>query len=312
MSDETDRRRWVTEGLDAGALRALAETLAPSELWSLLLWVVEQRAARRTPAAVQQQWRSDRFVAPSYVDQRVFLELDRELLAAAHAFESIELAPLAPLAACSSVALTAQNRIVSSLRGTEVISDPSNVLALESARRLRDDPALTVKLATSHRCVRAQPFPDRPGFAAHFRMFCLTSAGHEVKDQAFVVDALAEHIRTQLAALDRLERCGYRFPDRGVKLLATAEREPLARRVAAALPGVPVAHERLAHEYYDGLRFMIEARGPEGDGIPLIDGGAFDWLAKLTSNRKAVFVASAIGSQLAAYLFRPGAPPSKE
>jgi hypothetical protein len=34
------------------------------------------------------------------------------------------------------------------------------------------------------------------------------------------------------------------------------------------------------------------------------DGGAFDWLAKLTSNRRLVFTASALGSQLAAYLFR--------
>lgn len=305
MADDAGRRNWVTAGVDAGALRALAETLAPSELWSLLLWVAEQRAARRTPAAVLEQWRNDRFVAPSQVDQRVLLEIDRELLAAAHAFESIELAPLAPLGSCSAVALTAQNRIVSSLRGTEVVSDPTNVLALESARRLREQPALTVKLATSHRCVRAQPFPDRPGFAAHFRLFCLASAGHEIEDQAFVVGALQEHVRTHLAALDRLESVGYRFPDRSVTLKSTAEREPLARRVAAALPGIGVVHERFEHGYYHGLRFMIGARGVDGGAIQLIDGGAFDWLAKLMSNRKAVFVASAIGSQLAAFLFRP-------
>ena len=35
----------------------------------------------------------------------------------------------------------------------------------------------------------------------------------------------------------------------------------------------------------------------------LIDGGAFDWLRKLTSNRRLAFVASGMGSQLAAYLF---------
>jgi len=139
-------------------------------------------------------------------------------------------------------------------------------------------------------------------------MFCLTSAGHEVEDQAFVVGALIEHIRTHLAALDRLEQCGYRFPDRSVTLLSTAAREPLARRVAGALSGVSVAHERLTHDYYDGLRFMINTRGMDGGGVPLIDGGVFDWLAKLMSNRKAVFVASAIGSQLAAFLFRGNVP----
>jgi hypothetical protein len=48
---------------------------------------------------------------------------------------------------------------------------------------------------------------------------------------------------------------------------------------------------------------MISARAPSGQEIPLIDGGAFDWLRKLTSNNKMAFVASAIGSQLAAHIF---------
>ena len=68
--------------------------------------------------------------------------------------------------------------------------------------------------------------------------------------------------------------------------------------------GAPVVFETLAHDYYDGLRFMISARAAQGEHMPLIDGGAFDWLRKLTSNNKLVFVASALGSQLAAYLYR--------
>lgn len=302
--DRNDPRSWVTSGVDADALAALAKNLPASELWSVLLWVMQQRAAQRTPATLQQQWQSDRFVAPSAVDQRTLLELDRELLAAAGAFESIELSPLAPLGSCSAVALTTQNRIVSTIRGTEVVSDPTNVLALESARRLRRDPKQIVKFASSHRCMRAQEIPDRPGYAAHFRMFCLTTAGHEVKDQSFVVDALSEHIRTHLVALDRLERHGYRFADRVITLLSTPERQALAHRVAATLPAMTVVHQPLTHEYYHGLRFMINVDSVHGNGIPLIDGGVFNWVEKLASNRKMVFVASAIGSQLVAHLFR--------
>jgi hypothetical protein len=41
----------------------------------------------------------------------------------------------------------------------------------------------------------------------------------------------------------------------------------------------------------------------DGAKIPLIDGGAFDWLRKLASNQLA-FVASGMGSQLIAQLFR--------
>ena len=51
---------------------------------------------------------------------------------------------------------------------------------------------------------------------------------------------------------------------------------------------------------------MIDVKMGEGREIPLIDGGAFDWLHKLCSNNKLTFVASGMGSQLIAYLLRPG------
>jgi hypothetical protein len=45
-------------------------------------------------------------------------------------------------------------------------------------------------------------------------------------------------------------------------------------------------------------------RSPDGACFPLIDGGAFDWLRKVSANDKLAFVASGMGSQLAAYAFR--------
>jgi hypothetical protein len=300
MSSE---RTWIREGLGETAYAALASGLPASEVWSLLLGVLEERA-RRTPASLSRQWERDRFVQLCYIDQRTLNELDRHLLETASAFEPVELSPLAPLGAASAVALASQNKIVATIRGTEVVSDPTNVLALECARRLRKDPTAHVRLATSHRCVRAQAVPKLPGFAAHFRMFCMVSAGHERGSHAFMVDALIEHIRTQLAALARLEAHGYSFPERRVKLLSVPRFAEHAGRIASAIGGVPVVRDKLEHDYYDGIRFMIGVRAPSGDEIPFIDGGAFDWLRKLTSNNKMVYVASAMGSQLAAYLFR--------
>jgi hypothetical protein len=296
-------RPWASA--DSESIRdALAQGMAASELWSLLLSVLENRAAQRTPAMVRQQWEHDRFVQPCVVDQRTLNHLDSHLLAAAAAFEAVELGPLAPLGACSSVALTSQNRTVSTVRGTEVISDPTNVLALECAKRLRAAPGAVVKLTTSHRCVRAQPVPKQPGFAPHFRMFCLVTAGHELKDHALVTDALLEHIRTHVAALDRLEQHGYHFPGRQLRLLATPARAHLAQRIADAVEGLPVTLAALDHNYYDGLRFMLDVSTPAGDAIPFIDGGTFDWLRKLCANERMVLVASGMGSQLAAFLFR--------
>src|SRR5689334_12632302 len=140
-------RGWTQVGIDEAVQAALATGLRPSELWSLLLGVLEQRAQQRSPANLLQQWETDRFVRPSYVDQRTLVELEAQLLAAAQHFEPLELSPLAPLGACSVVALTGQNRIVSTIRGTEVVSDPTNVFALECAARLRKDPQAIVRLA---------------------------------------------------------------------------------------------------------------------------------------------------------------------
>jgi hypothetical protein len=291
-------------GIDATLRQALAQGMAPNELWSLLLSVFETRATQRTSATVRQQWQNDRFVQPCTIDQRTLNELDAHLLAAAANFEAIELSPLAPLAVCSAVALTSQNRVVSTVRGTEVVSDPTNVLALECAKRLRAAPGAEIKLTTCHRCVRAQAIPKIPGYAAHFRMFCLATAGHERKDHAFVTGALLEQIRTQLAGLDRLERHGYRFPDRRLRLLATPDRKHVAQRIAEAITEVPVTLDALEHSYYDGLRFMLYVGTPDGNAVPLIDGGAFDWLRKLAANDRMVFVASGMGSQLAAFMFR--------
>ena len=66
-----------------------------------------------------------------------------------------------------------------------------------------------------------------------------------------------------------------------------------------------VAGALLEHPYYNkGLRFQIAARSSDGIETPLIDGGAFDWVATLTSNRRAAYVASGLGSQLVSLMFR--------
>jgi hypothetical protein len=300
-----DDRSWAQAALDHEAREALASGLPASEVWSFLMGVMEARASSRAPASLGEQWARDRFVQPCSVDQRALLALDAHLFAAAETFEAVELSPVAPLGVCASIAPASQNKIVSTVRGSEVVSDPTNVLALECARRLRADGGQRVRLATSHRCLRAQAIPNQPGFAAHFRMFCLASAGREAPNREFTRSELAEHINTHLSALTRLAGNGYTVSRCSVRILSTAENAELAERTGAAVRGSPVEHSRLDHAYYDGIRFLIDVHGPNGDPMLLIDGGAFDWLGKLASNNKLVFVASGMGSQRIAQLFHP-------
>ncbi|HYU16517.1 MAG TPA: hypothetical protein VEL05_10610, partial [Candidatus Acidoferrum sp.] len=72
----------------------------------MLLEVMRRRARARTPADVFAQYQRDRFTGPSPLDQRVAVEIDRHLFAAASGFEALELSPVAPLGACSTVAMT--------------------------------------------------------------------------------------------------------------------------------------------------------------------------------------------------------------
>jgi hypothetical protein len=279
--------------------RNLAE-LTGSELQSVLLETLRERA-KRTPADVLAQYERDRFVSPAQTDQRESVAIDAHLLAAADGFDAIELSPVTPLGTSSSMGPTDQNRVLSALRTTEVVSDPTNVLALEIASRMRRSTG-PVHFATSQRVVRAQPVPKLPGYAQHFRIFVLASGGIETRDHGFTVETMVTHVRTLQAALDRLEQHGYAFGKRRIEILATPERAVLGDRIAATVGG---ERKLLEHAYYSGgLRYMLWVTAPDGSEIPLGDGGTFDWLAKLASNRRAVFVASGMGAQLVAVRFR--------
>jgi hypothetical protein len=297
-------RGWVVGGISSEAFAQLSSGLTGSQLQSLLLEVMRDRAAARTPTEVLAQYQRDRFTAPAAIDQRTALAIDAHLLAAAAEFEAIELSPVAPLGACSTLAPTDQHRVLSALRATEVVSDPTNVLALEAACRLRTG-APACHLATVQRVIRAQPVPKLPGFTQHFRIFTLATGGTETRDHAFSLDALALHVRTLLDALDRLERDGYAFGVRRVDVLASGARGELGDRLAATLAGrVAVARKPLDHPYYSGgIRYMLWVTAPDGTELPLGDGGTFDWLSRLLSNRRAVYVASGLGAQLVAVRF---------
>jgi hypothetical protein len=303
-----NNRSWIIEHVGSSAFEQLATGLSGSELQSVLLDVMQRRASARSPSDVLAQYQRDAFCSPASVDQRTILEVDSHLLAAADQFEAIELSPVAPLGSSSAVAKTSQNRVLSALRMAEVVSDTTNVLALECALRLRARPGAAVHLTTSQRVIRAQPVPKLPGFSQHFRLFVLASGGREAKDHAFTVNTVVLHIRTMRCALERLEQHGYSFGRRRVDILATPERQAIGDQIAEVL-GVDAARKPLEHPYYSGgLRYQIWVTAPDGLEVPLVDGGAFDWLAKLTSNRRAVFIATGAGAQLIPLRFRRAGP----
>jgi hypothetical protein len=296
------RRRGVPEAFDAVA------TWKPSQSTPLWLEVATQQASRRKPKDLLTQYRLDGFVSPSALDQRLTARLDAMVLAVAESFEALLLSPVAPLGVCSALAPTAQDRTLSAVRNLEVVSDPTNVLALECARRLTVRAAEAVRVCTVHQVVRAQPVPDRPGHSPHFRMFAMAEAGPGRGEDGFEVDAIVRHVSVFDRFFDATAAIGCQFPRRRAVILSSEARDTLAERAArslsTALPHVAVSRGPLASSYYGGARVQFGADTRSGEFCAIGDLGVFDWVARLTANHKHRFVASGLGIQLAPLLFR--------
>ena len=116
-----------------GLVEALAQ-LAPADLKSLLLRVFEHQAARRDPSMLLAQYERDGTVGAAPANHAV----DAAALRAAEGFEPVELAPVAPLGLNAVLGRIHQNNVLSTIRNTEVLADPTASLALEAAVRRRN------------------------------------------------------------------------------------------------------------------------------------------------------------------------------
>ena len=129
---------WQDDGMSD---RSIDGSRSPSDRRGELLAFARAAADSRRPVDLLAQWATDATVRPAQLDQRTSTAYDSLALEAAADYEALLLSPVAPIGTSSAVAPTSQDRTLSTIRGTEVVSDPTNVLALECARRLRVAPA---------------------------------------------------------------------------------------------------------------------------------------------------------------------------
>jgi hypothetical protein len=182
-----------------------------------------------------------------------------------------------------------QNRIVSTTRLTEVLSDPTNALAVEAAARRRQDSRGEVHLAAAHRVLRAQPFP--PGFSSHFPLFAVASSARDTGSGETESRLLLAQVRFWRAVLMELLPAATpqisvtffdggavreRFLDTGIRALEADGRPSLV---------LEDPDRQRARGYYRGAALRITAA--EGRSrVELGDGGLTDWTAQLTGNAK--------------------------
>ncbi|WP_446219678.1 hypothetical protein [Micromonospora sp. IBHARD004] len=290
-----ERRVWTA--LPAGT-RATLAGLPAADLRTLLLTVARDRAATVRPADVLRRWREDRFVRPSDADPRVLAGLEArmwELLPADVA--GVELSPVTPPGTCSAVTPVSQNRIVTTMRGAEVVSDPTNALAVEAAARRQRQPRTgEVHLAAAHRVLRAQDFG--PGASAHFRLFTLVSSARDTGSGRTEARLLVRHLAWWRAVLAELAPSS--APRLHVTVLDDAvlgERLADTVRPALAADGIPLRDEperERGRGYYVGCALRLTLR----DGTWEVgDGGLTDWTARLTGDAKERCLVSCLATE---------------
>lgn len=287
-----------------GLAERLAEQLEPSDLQSLLLDVYRRLGKRRATSALLDEYTTNRFVRPSKIPPARLLEWDRT--AFAHlppGCEALDLSPVCPLGASAAMGGLSQDRVLSTIRNTEVISDSTNVLALEAAVRRRAlkradaRSAEAVHLAASHRLLRTQYYRN-PNLSSHFKVFSLCSAGRDRGSFGFEAEALGLHIAFYLSAIAA-------FVDGAVPLRVSVTRLESGTTLAAVADGlVARLHERfpkvevkfdpertVGREYYRTMCFWIHAEENQ-----LVDGGFVDWTQRLLGDAKERLLISGAGS----------------
>ena len=286
-----------------GLAERLSGRIQQADLHSLLLEVFRRRAGGRTPADLLADWSANRFVRPSTADPRALARFDAAAFAALPpGFEAIELSPVCPLGTSSVLATVHQDKALPSIRSVEVLSDATNVLALECAARRRKSGKPT-HLAASHRHLRTQSFSGPLSFA-HFRLFALCSAGRDSREGRFHASALDTHLRFYAGLLRQVMGPGAAVRIALTDLASDPPREAW-RREYPDMDFVFDPSRTSGRGYYTDVCFKIHARDAKGEWLELGDGGAVDWTAKLLSNAKERLVISGISSERVCALTGP-------
>ena len=249
------------------------------------------------------RWQGDRFVQPAACDPRRVVAVEARLWQLLPAeFAGIDLSPVTPLGTCSAIAPVSQNRVVATVRNTEVVSDSTNVLAVEAAaRRRRQARNDRIDLAACHRQLRAQVFG--PGAAAHFRLFALVSSARDRGSGRTEASMLTRHLAYWLDVLEAL------LPDQQPHIeLSVFDSRVLAERLADTIrPALAGQADLLIDKpdrthgrgYYTGLALRITADHGEAE---LGDGGLTTWTAQLMHDAKERCLVSCIATERLAAL----------
>lgn len=283
-------------------IRILAEELSGTELNSLLLEVFQQRAKNTAPALLLRQYQKNRFVKPAelpFMDLKQH-EIDLLNIFVRFKFEPVELSPVSVFGSCSVVAPADQNKIISALRGTEVMADATNAIALHCCDLRRNGKTKgTMRFGALQRHVRAQHIEGK-GFTPHFKIGCLVTSGVDQGNYSFEKESLLEHMQLMQAIFRDYFQCeavGFRllcrdgYPDSNALALLLKE---FAEAQDSSLSVEIVTHPEKETNYYKGIQYKVDIR-VNGRTFEIADGGFVNWSQQLLQNKKERMLTTGFG-----------------
>ena len=303
----------------ANLFEMLSEKLLPSDLQSLMMAVYEKRANQKTPTEVFKNYQNNRFVQMPSSNVLALMDLEKHLylLAKTMGFQPTEISPLAPLGACAVVATASQNKIISTTRNTEVVSDNTNVLALECAAQrkqlLNENPKNTdaISFCNSHRLVRAQPLLD-PRHTPHFKIFSMVTAGRDIGNFGFEINNLYQHLSFYLTFFTETNS-SYFFKNievlithLGNEKMAELISENIFQPLLAVFPNIVFRFDPTRESgrgYYQQICFKVNAENKKGIHFSLADGGFTNWTQQYLNNKKERLLISGFGAEMVSLFF---------
>jgi hypothetical protein len=287
-------------------VRILTEDLTGTELNTILLDVFNDASSKLSPALLLNRYQSNRFVKPADLPvlELKRMELDMLELFKRLSFEPIELSPVSVLGSCSVVATTDQDKVLSALRGTEVLADATNSIALHICDLIQNKSLSSrkdmISFSTVQRHIRTQQITGK-GFTPHFKIACLVTAGTDTGSFSFEKESLLQHI----IAMKELYINYYKVNDIGFRFLCRKHGYDSSERLAEQVrefvigkhPDISIDIIKTPEkeiDYYKGIQYKVDIR-VNGKTYEIGDGGFVDWTQQMLQNKKERMLSTGIG-----------------
>lgn len=288
-------------------MRVLSEDLTGTELNTVLLDVFANACAKLSPPRLLNRYQLNKFVKPSDLPvlELKRMEVDVLELFDRFNFSPIELSPVSVLGSCSVVATADQDKVLSALRGTEVLADATNSIALhicdlkQRNKNLPDQPEM-ISFSTVQRHVRTQQI-DIKGFTPHFKIGCLVTAGTDKGNFSFEKESLRQHIvvmKELYLNYYKVDGIRFRFLCRyngydSSERLAEQVRNYIVEKHPDIVIEIITKPEREI-DYYKGIQYKVDI-DVKGKTFEIGDGGFVDWTQKILQNKKERMLSTGIG-----------------